>query len=133
MTPALARFRSDRHALQEAVSLALRLHVWIFRQGEVDQPPFAGRQRRKKLGTSRTLGLLGAAVRELLERLALMRAEPFGVEAWIDRSSQALGGDPTRQNLQAVQALALVGKEGLDVVADELKEHLGSFPAAKLD
>ena len=71
---------------------------------------------------------------QLLERLALVRAEALRVQPRIHRMFQAAARDAAGQDLEAVQALPFVGEERLDVVSDELDHHfVGGALAAGLD
>src|SRR5262252_5792107 len=99
----------------------------------MDQTAFTGRKRREKLRTPGALGFLGASVGELLERFPLMRAKALRIQARIDWPSQPLRGDPSGQHLEAIQSLALIDQERLDIVSDKLEEHFGRLPAAQFD
>src|SRR5262249_44467906 len=121
---ALARFQPDGNPLEKAAAFALGLDFRILREGQVDEPPFGGRKRRQKLRPGRAFGLVRRAAGEVLERLFLLPPEPLGVEAGVHRPADAPARDAPGQHLEAVQALALVREKALDVVADQLEDHL---------
>src|SRR5262249_47400603 len=115
---------SNPHPLQEPVAFALRLDVGILREREMHEPALARRERPQKLRPRGALGLFGALQRELLERFPLVSAEALGVQTRVHGLAELLRRDAARQHLEARERLALVGEQRLDVVSDQLEEHL---------